>query len=315
MPWPDFSYIIDRVVARATRAREDAAEPVVPPPDPEEVAVPEALEETPTPVEPLGEVQRLNVGVWVGRSSFKDPSRDVGFCVEHNINQLHIIVNDHSAWREPRDFDVWNAKQISALATAAADAGMDVHLMSWIMPHEVYLRQAANVLVALAQRTGAKSVQWDAEEPWMKARKPMPRKEAAELLVDEFSAAGVSMGVNGIGYASKDKLGPLAAVCDYTVPQVYATAKSGLDPKKAPRQFYDRWHKSFSKPVMMGLAAYRQQGMPGYGSPGEAMLASIEAVRQIPQVDTVVYWSLRHIRANKQVAKAIASIRGSDKVA
>lgn len=247
------------------------------------------------------------IGAWCGSASLRNPGRDVDFCVAHGINRLDIIVNDHSVWREPTDFTVRGVTSIVRLADLARAAGIEVHLMSWLMPHSMYIEQAGNELIPLATLCQAKSIQWDAEEPWTKAKKAMPYEEASKLVAEVFKDRKFKMGVNGIGYASTQKLGPLAKVCDYVVPQAYATQSSGLKPDTAPGQFYRRWSSKFKKPVVMGLAAYRQKGIPGY-SEREAILTAIKATHALGDVDTIIYWSLRHIRTNREVANAIATL-------
>lgn len=260
--------------------------------------------ETPKPVSTGISV----VGAWCGSRSLADPHKYVDFAREHRINRFDIVVNDHSKWRDPTDFTVRNADKILRLAQIARQAGIEVHLMSWVMPHERYIQGAARVLIPLAEMAQASSIQWDAEEPWMLARKHMGYERAAELLDEVFRPLPVEMGVNGIGYASVEKLGPLAKVCDYVVPQVYCTSTNGLDPRTAPVKFYSRWHKNFDRPIVMGLAAYRQKGIPGY-TEAQAMQSAVDATRTLKAVNTVIYWSLYHVTKNRAIAKVISTIR------
>lgn len=254
------------------------------------------------------------VGAWAGSSSLRNPIRDVDFCKNHNINRIDIIVNDHSAWREPKDFTLRNDSKLVRLADLAHRAGIEVHLMSWCMPHEKYIVQSAEKLIPLAKLMNAKSIQWDAEEPWTKARKRLPYEEAATILKESFEKLHCDMGVNGIGYASGNKLGPLISICDYAVPQAYATAKNGMHPKKSPQKFHNRWRDKFGKPIVMGLAAYRQKGISGH-TQAQAIAAGIEGTNALGTVDTVIYWSLYHIRKNKEIAGAVKNILAKREVA
>lgn len=266
------------------------------------------VSKAPQTVEPVS-AGITTVGAWAGSRSLANPQRYVDFAVEHSINRLDIVVNDHSKWREPHDFTIRNVDRIVRLAGIARQAGIEIHLMSWIMPHVKYIEQAAETLIPLAAATHAASIQWDAEEPWMLARNHDGYVRGGEMVGDAFKSLAIPMGVNGIGYASVKKLRPLAKVCDYIVPQVYSTSTTGLDPRTAPAKFHKRWRQYFGKPVVMGLAAYRQKGIPGY-TQAQAMQSAIIAVRAIPKVNTVIYWSLYHITKNRTVAKAIADIRG-----
>lgn len=301
MPFPKFIGVWEKVLRRFDDARM---------PDPVDDEVGD-VEEPKAPAIPR---RFKTVGAWAGNATLANPTRDVDFCKDHGINRIDIVVNDHSAWRDPSDFTVRSAKKLSRVADLAHAAGIEVHLMSWCMPHEKYIRKAAAQLIPLAEMLDAKSLQWDAEEPWMRARKRLPYGEAATLIKECFEKLPCEMGVNGIGYASTDKLGPLAAVCDYVVPQAYATAKNGMDPRTTPIKFYNRWKNEFNKPVIVGLAAYRQKGMKGY-TQAEAIAAGIEGVKSLGTVDTVIYWSLYHIRKNREIAGAIKSILAKPEVA
>lgn len=267
----------------------------------------EIPEDTPDPTtKPMG---ITTVGAWCGSRSLARPEKYVQFAADHGINRLDIVVNDHSKWREPKDFTLRNSDKIVRLAKLAHEAGIEVHLMSWIMPHPGYIAQAAEQLIPLATLTNAASIQWDAEEPWMLARNHGGHRRGAEAIANAFRHLPIPMGVNGIGYASVKKLKPLADVCDYLVPQVYSTRTNGLDPRTAPAKFHRRWDKYFKKQIVMGLAAYRQSGIHGYKNATEAMQAAADAAAAIDGVDTVIYWSLYHATKNKAVAKVIASIR------
>ncbi len=272
------------------------------------------VEPEPEIVEPEQPRGIQTVGAWAGSSSLRNPTRDVDFCKEHNINRIDVIVNDHSAWREPKDFTLRNDVKLVRLADLAHQVGIEVHLMSWCMPHEKYIVQSAEQLIPLAKLMNAKSIQWDAEEPWTKARKRLPYKEAATILKESFENLHCDMGVNGIGYASVHKLGPLISICSYAVPQAYATVKNGMHPKKAPQQFHNRWRDKFSKPIVMGLAAYRQKGIVGH-TQAQAITAGVEGTNALGTVDTIIYWSLYHIRKNKEIAGAVKNILAKREVA
>lgn len=259
----------------------------------------EAPREDATPTDPIV------LGVWAGMSSLLNPKRDIAFCVAHRFSSVTLIVNDHSAWRAPSTFDLYDVGKISRFCSMAKDAGLAVHLMSWIMPHRPYIERAASLLVPLFNTTGARSIQWDAEEPWTKASSPLDYAEAAALVGELFP---IRMGVNGIGYTPVEKFGPLAAVCDYLVPQCYATSTSGANPSSVVATYMKRWRAHFgSAPVVAGLAAYRQSGIPGF-TPSQAIRAAFDGAVNAG-VHEVTYWSLASIMRDATVAKAIRSLQ------
>lgn len=263
-----------------------------------------------------------NVGVWCGLSTIKNPERDIDFCLAHGINRMDVIVNDHSKSRSARNFTTYAPGEIVRLCVRARENGIEPHLMSWIMPHDGYIKEAADRLVPLAHDGAVASIQWDAEEPWTLARRGLPYKTAADKIKLAFQNLPCPMGINGIGYTPRKKFGPLAEVCDYLVPQCYSTSSSGLQPEEVVPKFVRRWKKSFMpdevfrapdaepKKFVIGLAAYRQKTIPGH-TVETAMRTALAGAQALEGIDTVIYWSLRHIRRSKRVAKVIASIRSA----
>jgi hypothetical protein len=251
-----------------------------------------------------------SVGAWCGSATLAHPERDVDFAAENGINRFDIVINDHSASRAEREFTVRNTARIEALCRRAQDNGIETHLMSWIMPYERYIEGAAERLIPLCGDVGAASLQWDAEEPWVLARKQkrMGFKEAASLIAEKFSDLSCEMGVTAIGFASIPKVGPLVEVCDYGVPQAYSTTRSGVKPGSGQKMLHKRWRNKFGKPIVMGLAAFRQSGIPGH-TVESAMKACIKASGELG-CTAVIYWSLQHIRSSSTVRKVIAGIRG-----
>lgn len=253
------------------------------------------------------------VGAWAGLSSMASPvaiKRDVGFARWLGLSRLDVIVNDDSGERDPIPYRTYTRSNVEALCNAAREAGLAVHLMTWIMPHREYIEGAAEVLTRLAEDVGAESIVFDAEEPWTLARKRLHWTEAAALIEDAF--AGKRLGVTGIGYAAAEKLGPLARVCDYLVPQCYATASNaddGIEPGTVVARFANRWRRVFGadRPIVAGLAGYRQVGIPGH-TPATALRAAFNGAESDPEIREAVYWSLGQIRANAAVARTIREL-------
>lgn len=257
----------------------------------------------------------LKVGAWTGLSSMVSQgaiNRTVKNCKDLGLKRLDIIINDNSIDRSPTNFSTYETKSIVGLAKAVGAAGLDVHLMSWIMPHEKFIKQAADKLIPLMDECGAQSIQWDAEEPWTQARQNMPYKEAADLIAELFN--GYTMGVNGIGYTPSDKFKPLSDICDYIVPQCYSTNTSGADPAAVVKSYVGRWKRLFGdKPMVVGLAAYRQNGIKGY-SIDSALRAAFMGAELIEEIDEVIYWSLNQIVKTSAVAKTVKSLTSRKKL-
>jgi len=249
-----------------------------------------------------------SIGAWCGSSSLAAPERDVSFAVDIGLDRLDVVVNDHSAARRARRFTTSDHGKVERLCAAAHRRGLEVHLTSWIMPHASYIDRAADVLVPLSATVGAASLLWDAEEPWTNAIDAPSRSTAASRLADRFADLARPMGVTGIGYTPVAKFGPLAAVCSYVVPQAYATASNGLAPEVAPVRFHKRYVDNFHRPVLIGLAAYRQAGIAGH-TPASAVRSALLACASLQGVDTVLFWSLGWLRRSPDVAATITALR------
>lgn len=256
------------------------------------------------------------IGAWAGMSSMVSAAtirRDVNFMRATGIRRVDIIVNDDSEERSPMlRFKTYDADMIKAFALDAAAAGIEVHLMSWVMPHPAYIDGLAMHLAPLARDCGALSVVLDAEEPWTLAKRPMSWSVAATQVREAL--AGIKMGVTAIGYCNKTKLGPLLRVADYWVPQCYSTESQPLDPATVVPRFVTRWRNVFGpdKPIVPGLAGYRQKFGKGIDANLRLAFAGAEALGDVPDV---VYWSLAAIRANKVVAKTIKALAAKGQVA
>jgi hypothetical protein len=149
----------------------------------------------------------------------------------------------------------------------------------------------------------------------------MPYDEAAALMSALFHLGrsqadrGYQVGVNAIGYTPADKVGPLVSATDYCVPQCYATKSSGLPPESVVRTLVGRYKRVFGPQIRVhvGLAAYRQAGIPGH-SVESAMRAALAGAQVLDGVDTAIYWSLAHLRKNARAAAFVRSIPRSNAV-
>jgi hypothetical protein len=184
-----------------------------------------------------------------------------------------------------------------------------VHLTSWIMPHEAYIRGAAAQLVPLVRESGARALELDAEAPWTEANAPMDYIDAAELVRTLFGST--RFGVTGIGYTPVDKFGPLAEVADFVIPQIYCTATSKLDPDTDIELIAKRYRDLFGqKTTIVGLAAYGQLGIPGH-SIESALRTAFKHTSALGYIRQVCYWSLSWIRSSPTVAATLKSLAGT----
>lgn len=292
-----------------------------------------ALDEPPAITPPEAPASRprtiTRVGAWAGSSLLADPKRNVLAAQAAKLDELHLMIADHSAWRREHAFADRPEKGRRAAAVTdlvkvgrvCREAGISLGLTTWVMPHERYTEGLGIYLTESVRRLYAEGcpaieIILDAEEPWTQAVDAGPRRW--NTAADQLRAAlaplrrrpyEVRIGITGIGYAREPALDPLASWCDFAVPQVYATTGNKLDPRRSPKIFADRWTRAFErKELAIGLPAYRQgKGM---------MTAAIDGAREVAQdpnsaeVDRVIYWSLAQIRASAAKTRFVAGIKG-----
>lgn len=262
----------------------------------------EDVEPTPTTRTPM------RVGVWAGASTMASPAtvrRDIALFRKVGLSRIDVMVNDHSKSRAPRDYDTYSRTKIVGLLKAAADAGLETHVTTWIMPHESYLRRMGLELHELSDAAPITSCIFDAEEPWTLAQRPMVWTRAAELTTEVMGE--LRWGVTGIGYASATKLGPLVKRGKYMTPQCYATNSTTLRPAEVAPVLCKRWRTTFGEhELVVGLAAYDQTGIKGHTVESAIRAAFQGAQAQRPS--SVSFWSASAIRNSSAVQKAITSI-------
>jgi hypothetical protein len=244
--------------------------------------------------------------------------RDVAFAKGLGLTRLDVIVNDHSAARRERPFDTYTRTRIFALCRAASDAGMETNLTSWLMPHAAYIDRAAGEIGAIMLGSGAQSVCFDAEEPYTKALDPLPYEVAAQRVADKMHE--LPWGITAIGYPNATKLKPLVYRASYVAIQAYSTnSPQTAAPEVVAPRYIAHWKSIFpslvvkNTPVLAGLAAYNQEGIPGHTA-AQAIRAAFLGAEHAHARD-VVWWSLSAIRNDKNVATAIrdAITRVTDK--
>jgi len=250
------------------------------------------------------------VGAWCGATFLADPGPTIEAAVRLGLRRLDLMINELSKARKATPFELRDEERIERAVEQAQDRGLQVHFTSWIMPHRTFIARAADTLIPLCQRLRIASLLWDAEEPWTQAEGAQSYESAARQIASDFAPLRCRMGVTGIGYANVAKLKPLIRVCDYMVPQAYSTTSSGIDPRTGPGRLIRRWRESFGGvEVCAGLAAYRQDGIPGY-TEALALQSALRSVLAERDVDTVVYWHVNDLLRSSVAAKVVGAIHG-----
>lgn len=231
----------------------------------------------------------FTVRAWCSRprTSWLAAAKKVG------VTDLDLMLHDDSKDRREGVFEMDTG--IHGYCQAIVDAGFELHLTAWIQPYTSWLSEACDVLVDLCGHFGARSVCWDAEEPWTQAKGGL-RPEVAAGLINLY---GIREGVSGIGYAPKS-LDPLMARADYVAPQAYVTREEGGLTHAGIPKVLEVWRKRSADAEMVPAFAAYDQGV------GDSVQAWLAAGR--PR--HIALWSLRHIASHpKSTANLIARMR------
>ncbi len=184
------------------------------------------------------------------------------------------------------------------------------HVMTWLRPTKKYIEGAARGLIPLAGMAQLESIQFDLEEPWVHGSDHA--KAAREYFQPSFMRSKpCRLGVNAICCHSKAKLEPMIQYMDYVVPQAYSikTDKNTnlYNPGITQSLGLRKW-KGYGKPMIFGLAAWKQEGAGGLGTYA-AMDKCIKTVEGFtPEVREVCYWSWKWVLKSEKVYSFIKTI-------
>jgi hypothetical protein len=242
----------------------------------------------------------MRVAAWLTSSTFNDPNGTVAGLRAAGITTANLMINDFSADRGATAFRTFDRSKIVAMARACRDLGIEVHLTSWVMPHDTFLDGALEVLPALIVETVATMLWWDAEEPWTRATGCFDYAMAAARACSVFGRCALS----GIGGALEE-LTELAKLCCIYSPQAYATTNSQSTPGGVVPYSIGQWRSRFGEPAdgwIIGLAAYDQGS-----NPAAMMQPPIDDVAAA-SIGAVCYWTSRSIAEDPDVCAFVAGL-------
>jgi hypothetical protein len=248
----------------------------------------------------------MRVAAWLPSSSFNDPAATVAGLLAARVATANLMINDFSGERSECAFKTFSLDKIRAMSAACRDAGINVQLTTWVMPHDQFVDGMLEQLPGLLAETGATLLWLDAEEPWTQATGCFDYAAAAERI----SEALPRLALSGIGSAFEE-LAELAKVCDIFSPQAYATSDSQSTPGGVVSYSLDCWRSRFGEPLegwVIGLAAYDQ------GSPASStMQPPIDDVVKAG-IDAVCYWTSNSIDGDSSVRAFVAGLSAAEPV-
>lgn len=198
--------------------------------------------------------------------------------------------------------------RMSATTRALQDLGIAVHVLWFPTPTVAACTRAGEVLADMANSLQLRSTMLDLEENWTQHRRPEFAPATAAFFAAYRGATSVPVGVTGIPYHSPSKLGAAIAECDYVATQGYSSTVQNQVPGRIQRLAHDRW-RGYGKPVIAGVAAYKQAGAGGMTA-RRAFQTAVDAVRALsePRVAELAIWSLGDLRPNTDVRAIVLEL-------
>jgi hypothetical protein len=208
-------------------------------------------------------------------------------------------------------------KKIGEVRDFFKNAGIDIHLVTWIKPTKRYIESCARVTLPLCEKIGARSLLFDAEEPWYgKLPRLQLTQERSQEIIDKYFCHSFSdnpccLGVTHIiGDPHTDRIkrtvGPLIEACDYSLPQAYTNTDKkdkcvrtpGCLQKRAAR----KW-SSVDRTIVMGLWALSSGRTADWAkdiSVTDRIKIMSSSQFTAPNIQEVAYWSLRALKSPRK---------------
>ena len=242
----------------------------------------------------------MRVAAWVPSSCFSDPTKTVKSLQAARVRVANLMINNASEARGSTPFTTFSIDSINRMAAACGDAGIEVHLTFWAMPHEEYVDGALAVIPGLMRSTGATMLWLDAEGPWCDATGDFDYELAAERMIGLFPRLALS----GIG-AALSELCVLAKICCVWSPQAYATEESDASPPDVVEYSLGRWREKYGEPEegwSVGLAGYKQSddAVTTMQPPIDDVMAA--------RIRRVCYWTINSIDDDQDVVGFVANL-------
>ncbi len=248
------------------------------------------------------------IGIWAERKALtsKDWRKKV---LDIGLTDIVLVLNDNSdahLSQGKKSFYTFQPLDVIKDCIAAyTDAGVRVSLMQWVVPTGSFLKDAGAALLELCDSGLVHSVHLDLEEPLTRYKGGLSAKDAAGRLAHELIGIKAQLAATGISYHNAAKLRPFINISDFVVPQGYSTNKKGKTwkspaPGNGQELAFSKW-QGYAKPIVMGLACYGQNKIPGYKNAAASLGKSLDTAVDLG-VTEVVYWSLKAALLSKPVA-------------
>lgn len=219
-----------------------------------------------------------------------------------NLNVSDVVLG---VGKPPYGQITFSNNSIITCSNALAEAGINVHLMSWVSRRtEEHIEYAYNLLKSFTNIIDCKSIMLDLEKDWIVGQYSLDR--AIDMTKDLVDKIQCQFGVTSYSLLPSSVI-PILDICDYVIPQAYSVWKpsntkhwthSDLTiPGDMQEISCSVWSKHINKEkIVMGLGCYWLL-RPNVISEYENLKICIDKVKEL-EIDKVAYWSLKHLVKN-----------------
>jgi len=248
-------------------------------------------------------------GVWYdvsGGWATRRAAEQAGLLRGLGFSRVNIMLNDH---HHPDDATrYWSPDQLVTFADALRAEGIrHIGVSTWVRPQADWLEAwlASPQWVAMAE-AGVKEIGFDTEQEWYDepVRGWASKRAAAHAIASMTRTRAAASGLRGTslemttfpgdGASQRDWAG---AVDAFAI-QGYSKREWHSTPRFRPGPMQHRIAQRTAErgmPLIMGLAAYQQDGVPGYTAEQYMAAALGAALTARPSVQEVRWWSWKHI--------------------
>jgi len=241
-------------------------------------------------------------GAWSFSAAFTKKSyrnKMLNIAKNLKLDYVAIFVNDSGN----KNFRIIpTQKQMNETVKAFTDIGVEVGIVTWIQPNDDFIDGIINKLTPMAIKAGARKLELDAEEPWIKASGLTDEQKKAKDL--EFATKwskkkfSIGLSVTAIVTTKIDLITRMIEVADEVTPQMYVTNSYETyvggypNPYEKLIRLTKAKYKDFigKKKITIGLAGYDQDGIEEF-LPQDAVDASLMMAKKMGAKE-VRYWVL-----------------------
>lgn len=231
----------------------------------------------------------LTVTAWLGWTSRKTYERELEALVDV-LDGVELMGNAEDSSGRREVLGLYDRSWMhDVMETARALDMRDNGLTLWGLRNLAYMESLAAEGPAIAAELGASRLVLDCEGGWSRGDKSLSHADGAALM-----AGTPDLWVTGYGLAGRASMRPWMEHAG-ALPQPYTTSTSTTStwrPDNAAARSAKHWRTTLgARDLRIALAAYRQDGVPGYATAADAFRAALLCAIGTGTTHIALWWT------------------------